>query len=230
MKPTLILAGLAATLALAGCDQPAPWARAAAAPAPTQVAVNQRLQAVAWNERAGQFELNGAPLQAGRLWTFDGATDGFVLTGGEVLPGAPVGLEMRNAAPDAALRSPKGLALDGARYSLVLVRLTRTRAGGEWDGAVHYATTAHGEEAGFQAKPIAGDAPQTGETVVLVYDMARLEKGGEDWTLSLVDQIRLDTDRGAGGAFTVHQVAVTENPGATALAAAPLRPTRLAAR
>lgn len=231
MKSLLIIAGLAAAaLTLTACEQPAPWARAATAPESAQAARNERPQAVAWNEEAGRFEIGGAPLKAGRLWTFDGSTEGFVLAGGEVLPAAPVGLEVRNAGADAALRSPRGLALEGGRYSLVLVRLTRTRPGADWDGTMFYTTPAHGEAGEFQAKPVAGANPAVNETVVLVYDMARLKKGGDDWTNSLIDQIRLDTDDRAGGGFLVHQVAVTENPGAEILAQAPAAATRVAAR
>ena len=77
---------------------------------------------------------------------------------------------------------------------------------------------------------MAGADPGVNETVVLVYDMANPKRGGDDWTNSLIDQIRLDTDDAGGGAFTVHQVAVTENPGVQALAAAPITTTRLASR
>lgn len=231
MRHLLITAALAAVLpALGACDQPAPWARAAAAPQPVKTAENLRRQAVRWNQDAERFEIEGAPLKAGRLWTFDGSTEGFVLSGGDALPAAVAGLELRNLDADPILRSPRGLELDGSRYSLLLVRLTRTRAGADWDGTAFYSTAAHGESGEFQATPIAGANPAVNETVVLVYDMANLARGGEDWKSSLVDQIRLDTDDGAGGAFTVHQVAITENPGPAALAQAPANPAAIAAR
>jgi hypothetical protein len=231
MKPILYIAGAAAiALTLSACDQPAPWARAATAPEPAHVAQNQRAQAVAWNGEAERFEINGAPLKAGRLWTFDGSTEGFVAGGGEVLPATPAGMDLRNGGTDSMLRSPKGLGLDGSRYSLVLVRLTRTRAGAEWDGSIFYSTPAHGEAGEYHAKPRDGADPAVNETVVLVYDMANLKKGGDDWTNSLIDQIRVDTDDQAGGGFVVHQIAVTENPGVTALAHAPVGPTTIAQR
>ncbi|WP_312163931.1 hypothetical protein [Phenylobacterium sp.] len=231
MKSTLTIAGVAAfALTLAACDQPAPWARAAVAPEPIKIAQNQRPQVVTWNDDAQRFEINGAPLKAGRLWTFDGSTEGFVAAGGEVLPASPLGMDLRNAGVDPVLRSPKGLALDGSRYSLVLVRLTRTRAGADWDGSVFYSTANHGEAGEYQAKPRDGADPAVNETVVLVYDMANLKRGGDDWTTSLIDQIRLDTDDQAGGGFMVHQIAVTENPGANALAMAPVGPTTIASR
>mgnify|MGYP001112080650 CR=1 FL=1 len=50
MKSTPFLAGVAAALLLSACDQPAPWARAAVAPQPSQAVRNERAQAVAWNE------------------------------------------------------------------------------------------------------------------------------------------------------------------------------------
>jgi len=232
MRRFLIGAALAvaALPALSACDQPAPWARAAVAPEPPKVAENLRSQIIRWNDAANRFEIDGAPLKAGRLWTFDGSTEGFVLTGGEALPGPVLGLELRNLHADPVLRSPRGLELDGGRYSLLLVRLTRTRAGADWDGTAFYSTAAHGESGEFQATPIAGANPAVNETVVLVYDMANLARGGEDWKSSLVDQIRLDTDDGAGGAFTVHQVAITENPGPAALAQAPANSAAIAAR
>lgn len=228
MSVDLLRAGVVSLLLmLAACDGPAPWASAAAAPPPAVLTAKPRPQAITWNADQDVFELAGKPLKAGRLWTFDGSTEGFVLTGGGVLPGAPVGLEVQNNHADPKLRSPRGLALDGSRYSLVLVRMTRTQPGGAWDGAIFYRTADHGESGEFQAKPIDGADPALNETVVMVYDMASLKNGGEDWTMSQIDQIRLDTDDQAGGGFVIHQIAVTENPGREALAAPPLRLVQL---
>lgn len=218
MKSTLIAASLAvAALSLAGCDEPAPWARAAKAPELPIAAAKPRLQSITWNGATNGFEADSKPLKAGRLWTFDGTTEGFVLAGGGVLPATPTGMSVNNSAFDPVLRSPKGLALDGSRYSLVLVRMTRLKPGAAWDGSIFYTTPAHGESGAFRAKPVEGGAPAVNETVVMVYDMARPKRGGEDWTNSLIDQIRLDTDDQGGGGFLIHQIAVTENPGLDAL-------------
>ena len=226
----LALALAALVLPLSACDQPAPWARAAGAPVVAEVASTPRPQTIMWNEGKDAFEIAGKPLKAGRLWTFDGSTEGFVLTGGAALPGAPVGLEIQNERADPMLRSPTGLALDGRRFSLVLVRMTRTRPGAAWDGAIFYRTANHGESGEFQAKPVDGANPAVNETVVVVYDMSRLKNGGDDWQTSQIDQIRLDTDDQAGGGFVIHQIAVTENPGPQALTTASAQPTTLAAR
>ena len=231
MSAYLLRAGvLSLVLMLSACDQPAPWARAAVSPPQTLVATKPRAQAIMWNEGKDAFEIAGKPLKAGRLWTFDGSTEGFVLTGGAALPGAPVGLEIQNERADPMLRSPTGLALDGRRFSLVLVRMTRTRPGAAWDGAIFYRTANHGESGEFQAKPVDGANPAVNETVVVVYDMSRLKNGGDDWQTSQIDQIRLDTDDQAGGGFVIHQIAVTENPGPEALTTASAQPTTLAAR
>ncbi|WP_332773699.1 hypothetical protein [Phenylobacterium sp.] len=221
MKSILIPILSATALLLAGCDEPAPWARPAKGPPVAQAPTNLRAQKVAWNEAAGAFEVGGKPLKAGRLWTFDGSTEGFVLAGGSVLPATPMGLAVRNVDFDPILRSPKGLELDGNRYSLVLVRLTRHRPGAAWDGAIFYSTVNHGESGDFRSKPVEGAAPGVNETVVLVYDMAHPKKGGEDWINSVIDSLRIDTDDQAGGTFTIHQIAVTENPGPAALGVTP---------
>jgi len=230
MKSILTPVLAVAALSLSACDEPAPWARPAKPQQAAEAATNLRAQKVVWNDAAGTFEAAGKPLKAGRLWTFDGSTEGFVLAGGSVLPAMPAGLAVRNVAFDPALRSPKGLELDGSRYSLVLVRLTRRLPGAAWDGSVFYTTANHGEAGAFQALPVEGAEPGVNETVVLVYDMGRLRKGGDDWKTSLIDQIRLDTDDQAGGTFTIHQIAVTENPGLAAMGIPEPPPPKVAAK
>jgi hypothetical protein len=226
MSPSRALLACAAIgLALAACDQASPrHPRIAPIPVPAVppgtpadavVPANPprvRKGPVVWNPTAGAFELKGKALRAERLWTFDGSTDGFLSVGGDVLPDRTAGLLVRLAAPDAVLRSPRGLRVEGAIRPLILVRLTRTRAGGSWDGAVHYATTTHGESEQFLAKPAAGGDPGVNETVVLVYDMTQLRRGGDDWKDSIIDQIRLDLDDAKGGEFVIHQIAIAGNP------------------
>jgi len=168
----------------------------------------------AWDAEAARFTFNGQPLKAGRLWTFEGSTDGFVMTGGEVLPDETRGLRVAARAFDSVLRSPSGLALQGAQFNHVLVRVTRLSQAPDWDGSLHYVTAAHPEAPGFMARPLQGAEPEVNETVILAYDMRRLTKGGEDWVSSEIERIRLDFDDAAGGEFLVHQVAITEAPSA----------------
>jgi hypothetical protein len=203
--------GLAAAVLLASCERPAGHAPTSASLAAPAAPVIERAGPIRWNAATGAFELNGKPLKTDKLWTFDGSTEGFTAVDSKVAPAPGQGLLVRIAGP--ILRSPSGLNVPGVRFPLVLVRLTRTAAGQGWDGALYYATASHGESAGFVGKPVFGADPALNETTTLVYDMSRQAVGAPDWKLSAIDQIRLDLEDTSGGAFTVLQVAVAENPG-----------------
>jgi len=214
MTRLAVLASLFCAAALAACDQPAPRRppppRETAAEAPAGPA-RERADPVAWNGETGAFEMGGKPLATLRAWTFDGSSDGFTLAGGEAALADPRGLRLTNVAADPALRTPSGLDVDGARYPLVIVRLTRLRAGGVWDGSLHYTTAAHGEAETFSARPIQGADPAVNETTTMVYDLSQAA-AAEDWAGARIDQIRIDTDDLAGGAFVVREVAVAAKP------------------
>lgn len=226
------LAALAVTLTLGACDRAAPrhphqaapppgvaeFGLAAAAnptePAATAPAAAPVVQApVTWDKASQAFLFKGKPLRAEKLWTFEGATDGFVATGGEVSPADVLGMTYREVATDPVLRSPRGLNVDGHIRTLVLVRLVRTLPGDGWDGTLYYATAAHKESAEFHAKPVFGGDPPLNQPTVLIFDMKHPAAGGGDWTSSLIDQIRIDLDAGAGGEFIIRQVAIAQDPG-----------------
>jgi hypothetical protein len=97
------------------------------------------------------------------------------------------------------------------------VRLTRVRPSDKWDGSIFYTTAAHGEAGAFHTKPLRGANPVQGETTIMVYDMASLKKGGDDWTASTISGLRLDFDDSPGGAFLVHEIAVVSLPAAAIL-------------
>jgi len=170
-----------------------------------------------WNKATGGFELNGKPVTTAKLWTFEGSTEGFSTMGSKITPAVGQGVLVTVADP--ILRSPKGLNVPGARYDLVLIRLTRVAPGELWDGALYYATPAHGEASGFFGKPLAGADPKVGETTTLVYDMANQRRGGPDWSQSTIDEIRLDIEDKAGGAFVIRQIAIGIDPDPAAMAA-----------
>lgn len=216
--PRIALLAALAALSLGACDQPAPRKppppRAPLAPLPSEAAAGparERLDPLRWDEKGGVFTFNGQPLATFKAWTFDGTTDGFTLAGGDAALADPGGLKLVNIAPDPALRSPSGLAIDGARFPLVIVRLTRTRAGGVWDGSLHYKTPGHGEAETFSARPIQGADPAVNETTTMVYDLSQ-SPAAADWAASQIDQFRIDTDDLAGGEFLVRQVAVAARP------------------
>jgi hypothetical protein len=216
---------LAATAALlAACHRPTETAKTA----PAAVAVGpERAGPVHWNAATGAFELAGAPLKTAKLWTFDGSTEGFTPVGSKITPTAGQGISVTIADP--TIRSPKGLNVPGAKYSLVLVRLTRTAAGSAWDGALYYSTATHAEAIGYLGKPVSGADPAVGETTTLVYDMTRQATGAPDWTQSTIDQIRFDIEDKAGGAFVIRQIAIAENPNPGALTPASALPPVAAA-
>jgi len=220
MSRILFLPALAISAALLGaCDgvasrndrppaQPVRVAQAAAISTP----VSERSQPFRWNETAREFEYEGQPLKAAKLWTFDDSTEGFVVAGGDARLTSGSGLSVVQSEPDPILRSPSGLNVNGSVNTLVLVRLTRAAPGKAWAADVHYTTASHGESASFVAKPIQGANPAVNETTVLVYDMAHLKKGGPDWTQSIIDQVRFDFEDAPGGEFLVRQVAIARLP------------------
>ena len=211
------MGGAVAILLLAACGRSADK-QAAAGPVATGPIV-ERASPVRWNATTGGFELNGKRLKAAKLWTFQGSTDGFTAVGSKIAPASEEGLSVQVVDP--TLRSPKGISVAGAQFPLVVVRLTRVKAGEAWDAALYYSTADHGESIKFLGKPLAAATPAVNETVTLVYDMSRQAIGAPDWTQSTIDQIRLDIEDKAGGAFVIHQVAITDNPDQAALAPPP---------
>ena len=200
--------GFAASAALlASCHRPVDQARSAAPSVPVGP---ERAGPARWNASAGRFEMNGVPVKAAKLWTFDGSTDGFTALGSKIAPAAGQGIAVTIADP--TIRSPKGLNVPGGQYPLVLVRLTRTAPGALWDGALAYSTPAHAESASYLGKPISGANPAVGETTILVYDMSRQPVGAPDWVQSTIDQIRFDLEDKPGGAFLIRQIAIAESP------------------
>lgn len=203
-----VIAGLLA--ALSACD---PRARGPAdifLPRPDPAGA-ERLGPVAWDEADGRFEIGGRPLRVARQWNFDGSTEGFSAAGAEIVLTTGAGVRVTNTAADAQLRSPSALLVDGSQFDLVLVRLTRVREGALWDGSLYYSTPAHGEDQRYVGRARQGANPAVGETVVLVYDMARASDPA-DWAGSLVDRIRIDTDDAPGAVFLLRQVAVARRP------------------
>ncbi|WP_419254116.1 hypothetical protein ACN2C6_01570 [Caulobacter sp. ErkDOM-YI] len=208
--PTVALILLAATT-LSACDKSEK--QAADSRAAAKAAQTERAGPISWNASAAVFEMNGAPLRTARLWTFRDSADGFAAVGSKIAPTAD-GLSMTVADP--TLRSPKGLAIDGADYQLVLVRLTRTAAGEAWNGALYYSTPGHPESGQYFGKPVIGGNPALSETTTMVYNMSQLVIGGGDWSQSIINQIRLDIEDKPGGAFVIHQIAIVQNPDASA--------------
>lgn len=230
MKPHPLFLILAGALSLAACDRPkgAPAGypspvdlatATGASPPPAVVTVyapatppEREPEPITWDPASSRFVLDGAVLNTAYLWRFDGGLDGFASVGSKISsdPGGGLRVEQQNV--DSVLRSPQNLSIEGRRYNAVLVRLTREKPGAKWDGALFYKTAAHGEAAEFHSKPIRGANPVVGETTIMVYDMTRPKKGGDDWSASTISGLRLDLDDSADGMFLIRQIAVVSVP------------------
>jgi len=191
------LGGLAAA-ALSGCDKPdgaiRPW--------------RPRLE---WRASSRRILVDGAPLEAVKLWDFASGPLGFSVEGGALEHRPGQGLVLRADTADAKLRSPADLTVPGAQAALVAVSLARLRAADVWDGALYYATDRHGESARFMSLPTGGPPPE-GVDAVLAYDMAQPQKGGRDWVGATIRQIRWDAEAAAGGAVLVRQIVMARRP------------------
>lgn len=174
--------------------------------------VTERAGPITWNQESLSFEFAGKPMSTGRQWVFTSAPTEFMVAAAASGPADGSGLAVTENRADVVLRSAGGLNLDGGKYPLMIVRLTRIKAGDLWDGSVHYTTINHPESEAYLAKAPKDANPGVNETVTIVYDMHKLRRGGDDWKTSKIDQIRIDLDDAPGGAFIVHQIAVAERP------------------
>lgn len=201
-----------AAAALSGCDKPKPRTPPPE-PAPPYadrappLGLRERASPVRWDESAETFVQDGKPLRIGKLWTFDNATDGFTLLGGQASIEAGGGLHLTNTSGDPILLSPKGLDVSGSRFPMVVVRLTRVARGGAWAGSLFYFTTQHGPSEKLRTNPADPRDPAVNETVTLVYDLSKAP-AAEDWAASTIEQLRFDTDDQTGGEFVIRQVAI----------------------
>ncbi|KRB40059.1 MAG: hypothetical protein V4514_05210 [Pseudomonadota bacterium] len=194
-----ILASLLAVLTLCACDKPND-------PEPSR----NWAALVAWDQASGDFLVDGRPAAVVKAWDFAKGPVEVQTPNAVSRHVAGEGLDVSSVAPDARLRIP--LNLRGSEASLVVVRLTRVKAGAGWDGALYYVTRRHGEAPAFMSFPGDPAAPLAGVPVVLVYDMKDLPAGGGDWMRSMIEHVRLDLDKEAGGEVVIHQIALVREP------------------
>jgi hypothetical protein len=229
MKLASTLPMILAGVLLASCDKPADAPKpseqnstAAAVVKKRQARVNEPIQ---WDAAQKAFVLNGQPLTTGRLWTFESGTDGFVGAGSTLSTAPGGGLKVTGTIFDPIIRSPAGLAIDGSAYNTILIRISRQKDTARWDGSIFWATTKHKHSGAYVAGPLRGADPQVGETTVMVYDLSKPFQGGDDWSTSTIESLRLDLDDDIGGEFTIHQIAIVNIPGG----ASPRKPAAPAA-
>ena len=193
MRPPV---ALLAALALCACDKPN-------GPEPRR----DWTGAVAWDAVGGRFRIDGHPVETLAAWDFAAEGGGRLLPVNARLLGVPgQGVAVADTGPDPSVRTPGVLRLPGAQADLVIVRLTRVTPTPTWDGMLYYSTDRHGETARFALRPAGGRPPPAGAPAILVYDLAAAGPVGRDWRKSVIEQIRLDLDVGAGGAVVIHQI------------------------
>ena len=212
LRPLAILL-VGSALALASCDQPKPAAPAAPEAPAGKVRPARTAEPISWDPARKAFVLNGEALKPVALWTFETGTDGFEAAGAALSARPGGGMDVKGNVFDSIVRFPKDLSIKGAEANTVLVRVTRNQDTARWDGALFWKTAQHGEAAAFATKPVRGTDPAVGETTVMVYDMAKPRRGGDDWVKSVITGLRLDLDDDAGGEFTLYQVAIVNVPG-----------------
>jgi hypothetical protein len=212
LRPLAVLAAGSA-LALASCDQPKPAAPAAPEAPAGKVRPPRAPEPISWNPELKAFVLDGKPLATAALWTFESGPEGFQGSGAGLTPRTGGGLDVVGKVYDSILRSPADLAIKGADYNTVLVRISRGKETARWDGTLFWITESHGEKAGLETRPVRGADPAVGETTLMVYDLAKPQRGGDDWVKSTIKGLRLDLDDDAGGEFTLYQVAIVNVPG-----------------
>jgi hypothetical protein len=212
LRPLAVLAAGSA-LALASCDQPKTAAPAASESPAGKVRPPRAPEPISWNPELKAFVLDGKPLATAALWTFESGPEGFQGAGAEITPRAGGGVDVVGKVFDPIVRSPADLAIKGADYNTVLVRISRSKDTARWDGTLFWITESHGEKAGLETRPVRGGDPAVGETTLMVYDLAKPILGGDDWLKSTIKGLRLDLDDDAGGEFTLYQVAIVNVPG-----------------
>ena len=173
-------------------------------------------------DRAAESASNASYLDVGAAFTFANTVDGWGAVNGSLSPSPTGALFIPSGTDPQLIRN--GLAILGARYTRVIVTLTRTkvRTSGGWDGTLYFSTDSHGISSSFR-QTVTRD-PALGERTELTWDMPALTNGGADWLTSTIRSIRLDLDNGPGGEFTIHNVRVvgsdTAAPAKSASAAA----------
>ena len=150
---------------------------------------------------------NAGYVDAGYVADFTGsALNGFTATNATWTPSAS-GLRMIGGSGDAQLYR-SGLSFSGARFTRVVVELTRTVAGSLWDGTLFWTTSSHGWSGSYRAKPTSWADPALNVPTTLTFDMPNALDGASDWLSSTITGIRFDTDNGAGGEFLIRSIRI----------------------
>ncbi|MBL4838482.1 MAG: hypothetical protein JKY34_12980, partial [Kordiimonadaceae bacterium] len=142
------------------------------------------------------------------MWDFGPTEKGW--TGDQVnLTTSSTGLVIDTLTTDSKLYSPDNLTIDGSRFDKVMVRLKRISSGDgeEWEGPqLFYATTDHIISTSY--RDYANAKLVKGTYSTFVFDMANQSAGGNDWTNSIITQLRFDPTITSGDDFEIDWIGV----------------------
>ena len=155
------------------------------------------------NSALGASGLDPAP---NCLWQFDNGLEGWYGTNATVVAGEGFAKVTATAVNPQFQSSSAALGINGAIYTKVRARITR-RGGTGWRGTLYYSTPSHNFSSSIYSNlPYPGIA--IGQSVVLEWDMANLNSGGNDWVTSSISRLRFDLGQSSGDVFDVDWVAV----------------------
>ncbi|WP_028034100.1 hypothetical protein [Chelativorans sp. J32] len=153
-----------------------------------------------------------------RQWGFETSVEGWTALNGTLSAQNGV-LTFVSTAADPQLSSPI-IAIPGALFSKIRMRVRRISGNGTWDGSIYYTTTNHGIS-GSYLKRIA--APSNfNEWQVLEWDMADLTQGGNDWITSTITRLRIDLSQSSGDTLEIDWISIGDRALALPKAAGPL--------
>lgn len=156
-------------------------------------------------ERILIIEITQRGQPANTVWNFNAVTEGWSFAGGDVVV-SPLWVTLTATDNDPTLTSPPNLAIPGETDFIIRARVRRT-AGVGWNGQAFYATADHGFDELF-SNTVVADPTVTDEWVIVQWNMSNLLFGGDDWTTSVITQIRLDLGSQVGDAFDIDFVSV----------------------
>jgi predicted phage tail protein len=151
----------------------------------------------------GSLGASGLDPAADAVWQFDTSVEGWTVSGGTISASGGK-LVVASSGSDPYVMSPT-IAVPGALYTLVRVRVTRTGGAG-WDGRLFYRTAGHSWGAYYKNRTNPNLA--VGQSITLEYDMAALDAGGADWISNTILGLRLDLGSTAADTFEVDWIAV----------------------
>ena len=158
-----------------------------------------------------------------QFWDFTSSVEGWVATNGT---GSNVSGTYQLVTTTTDPSIGKVVSINGALYDKVIARVrttgtTPTSLDTNWE--LYYKTAGHGITSGYRARPVNASSYTIAQNTwfTLVFDMANLFAGGNDWITNTITELRLDLGGLSGVTYQVDFIGVGRvNPAAPAQQAA----------